>query len=82
MPNAGHLEYSYGRQYRYVKPNATDPGTYRLATPEAGSVGGPGGGTGAPQDINGELPIVATTTTVPTLRTTVSLDITQLPSRY
>lgn len=79
MPNAGDLEISYGRQYRYVKPNATDPGTFRLATPEASSGGIGGGGA---QDIDGVLPIVASTVTVPSLKTTVSMDITQLPSRY
>ena len=81
MPNVGDLEIAYGRQYRYVKPNATDPGTYRLATPE-GQSGGIGGGGGGVQDIDGELPIVATTVTAPSLKTTVSLDITKLPSRY
>jgi len=79
MPNVGELEVAYGRQYRYVKPNATDPGTYRLATPEGGSSGAGGGGL---QDIDSELPIVATTVTVPNTKTTISLDITQLPSRY
>ena len=82
MPNAGDLEISYGRQYRYVKPNATDPGTFRLATPEASSGGIGGGGGGGAQDIDGVLPIVASTVTVPSLKTTVSMDITQLPSRY
>ena len=79
MPNVGDLEIAYGRQYRYVKPNATEPGTYRLATPE-GQSGGSGGGT--VQDIDADLPIVATTVTAPNLKTTISLDITQLPSRY
>ena len=83
MPNVGDLEYNYGRQYRYVKPRSTDPGTFRLASPEEGIAGGPGGGggTGTPQDIDGVLPIVANTTTVPTLRTTISMNIQALPSR-
>lgn len=82
MPNVGELSYSYGRQYRYIKPNATDPGTFRLASPEEGVSGGPGiPGTGTPQNIEGVLPIVATTVNVPTVKTTVSMDIQALPSR-
>ena len=31
--------------YRYIKPDSTDPGTWRLSSPETGT-GSPGGGTG------------------------------------
>ena len=81
MPNVGELSYSYGRQYRYIKPNATDPGTFRLASPEEGVPGGGGGGGTTPQDIEGVLPIVATTVNLPTVKTTVSMNIQALPSR-
>ena len=83
MPVEGALEYAYGRQYRYIKPNATDPGTYRLATPEAGAAGGGGGGGGGGQhDIDGVDPIVAVTTGSSLVKTTtVSMDIQKLPSR-
>ena len=47
MPNVNDIEYSYGRVYRYIKPNSSDPGTWRLSAPEEGtSSPGAGGGTG------------------------------------
>ena len=48
MPAAGDLIGKYGRQYRYIKPLDSEPGTFRLATPEEGTPGGTpgGGGTG------------------------------------
>ena len=45
MPNVNDIEYAYGRVYRYIKPNSTDPGTWRVSAPEAGN-GVPGGGGG------------------------------------
>ena len=82
MPVEGALEYAYGRQYRYIKPNSTDPGTYRLSSPESGtgSGGGGGGGTVA-HDIDGVDPIQAVTVTGPVMKTTISLDIQSLDPR-
>lgn len=80
MPVEGALEYAYGRQYRYIKPNGTDPGTYRLSSPEAGTTGG-GGGGGTPHDIDGVNPIQAVTTGTAVKTTTISLDIASLSPR-
>ena len=79
MPAAGTLIGKYGRQYRYIKPNDTDPGTFRLATPEEGTAGGSGGGV--PHDIIGVDPIKADTTGIAAKTTTISLDIQSLPPR-
>ena len=80
MPDAGDLIGKYGRQYRYIKPLDSEPGTFRLATPEEGTPGGtPGGGT--PHSIVGVDPIKAETTGISTKTTTVSLNIQSLPPR-
>lgn len=71
----------YGRQYRYIKPNATDPGTYRLATPEEGTPGGGSGGGGTPHDIVAVAPIEAATEGITPKTTTISMNIQALPSR-
>ena len=82
MPVEGAIEYVYSRQYKYIKPNASDPGTWRLATPDPGISGGGGGGGGGSHDIDGIDPIVAVTTGSPSVKTTtVSMDIQKLPSR-
>ena len=82
MPVEGALEYAYGRQYRYIKPNGTDPGTYRLSSPETGTGGGGGGGGGAiTHDIDGIDPIKTVTTGTTTLKTEISLDIQALTPR-
>ena len=82
MPVEGALEYAYGRQYRYIKPNGTDPGTYRLAVPEVGAPGGGGsGGGGTPHDIDGVNPIQAVTVGTAVKTTTISLDIASLDPR-
>ena len=82
MPNVNDIEYAYGRVYRYIKPNSTDPGTWRLSSPETGigtPGGGGGGGTGGGiSDIDGIDPIQASQT--PT-KVTISLDIQSLGSR-
>ena len=81
MPVEGAIEYAYSRQYKYIKPNASDPGTWRLATPDPG-IPGDGGGGGGVHDIDGEDPIVAVTTgTSAAKKTTVSMNIQKLPSR-
>ena len=80
MPVEGALEYAYGRQYRYIKPNGTDPGTYRLSVPETGTSGGSGGG-GVPHDIDGVDPIQAVTVGTAVKTTTISLDIASLSPR-
>ena len=80
MPVEGALEYAYGRQYRYIKPNSTEPGTWRLSTPETGTGGG-GGGGGTPHDIDGVDPIKAVTVGSTTKTTTISMDIASLDSR-
>ena len=79
MPNVNDIEYAYGRVYRYIKPNSTDPGTWRVSAPETGT-GSPGGGGpgGGITDIDGVDPIQASQT--PT-KVTISLDIQSLGSR-
>ena len=36
MPNVNDIETNYGRVYRYIKPNSSEPGTWRLSVPETG----------------------------------------------
>ena len=84
MPNAGAVEYAYNRQYKYIKPSNTDPGTYRLATPpDAASGGGSGGGGGTANiDIDGVLPVEVETTAGATVTIhTISLDFQKLSGR-
>ena len=76
MPNVNDIEYAYSRVYRYIKPNSTDPGTWRLSSPETGT-GSPGGGGGI-VDVDAVDPIQANQT--PT-KVTISLDIQSLGSR-
>ena len=58
MPNEGDVESAYGRVYRFVKPSSTDPGTWRLATPEQQISGGGGqGGSNVTYDFDGAEPI-------------------------
>ena len=80
MPNVNDIEYAYGRVYRFIKPNSTDPGTWRLSSPETGdsSPGGGGGTGGGISDIDGVDPIQASQTST---RATISLDIQSLGSR-
>ena len=79
MPNVNDIEYAYGRVYRYIKPDSTDPGTWRLSSPETGT-GSPGGGGpgGGITDVDAINPIQASQT--PT-KVTISLDIQSLGSR-
>ena len=77
MPNVNDIEYAYGRVYRYIKPNSTDPGTWRLSSPETGN-SVPGGGGGGIVDVDAVDPIQANQT--PT-KVTISLDIQSLGSR-
>ena len=81
MPVEGALEYAYGRQYRYIKPNGTDPGTYRLSSPETGTGGGGGGGGTVAHDIDGVDPIQTVTVTGTPMKTTISLNIQSLDPR-
>ena len=76
MPNVNDIEYAYGRVYRYIKPNSTDPGTWRVSSPETGN-SVPGGGGGI-VDVDAVDPIQANQT--PT-KVTISLDIQSLGSR-
>ena len=79
MPNVNDIEYAYGRVYRYIKPNSTDPGTWRLSSPETGTGSPGGGGTGGGiVDVDAVDPIQANQT--PT-KVTISLDIQSLGSR-
>ena len=59
MPNVDDVEYNYGRVYRYIKPNDSEPGTWRVSIPEdgTGSPGGGGGGTGTAYDFDAVDPI-------------------------
>ena len=77
----GAVELKHGRIYRYKKPNGLNPGTWRLSSPETGAGGGVGGGAGGVQDIDGTLPIVATTVPGAVTTTTISFNIQALPSR-
>jgi len=82
MPVNGAIEYAYGRQYRFIKPNGTDPGTYRLSAPETGTgTGGGGGGGTVAHDIDGQDPIKAVTVAGDPMKTTISFDIQSLASR-
>ena len=76
MPNAGDIVDAYNRQYKYIKPQSTEPGTFRLATPPdaAHGGGGPGGGSTV---VIGVDPIVSEQPTPS--RADISLDITKLP---
>ena len=76
MPNAGDLVDAYNRQYKYIKPQSTEPGTFRLATPpDAAHGGGSGGGGGTV--VAGVEPIVVDQPTLS--RADVMFDITSLP---
>ena len=79
MAIEGAVENAYGRVYRFVKPGSSDPGTWRLAVPEAGISGGSNGGTA--QDIDGVDPIQAVTVIGNPTTTTISLDMTNLAPR-
>ena len=61
MPLEGAVENAYGRVYRFVKPSSTEPGTWRLATPEQqiGGGGGQPGGANVTYDFDGVEPIEA-----------------------
>ena len=78
MPNVNDIEYAYSRVYRYIKPNSTDPGTWRVSAPETGNSVPGGGGGGGVTDIDGVDPIQANQS--PT-KVTISLDIQSLGSR-
>lgn len=81
MPVEGAIEDAYGRVYRYIKPNSTDPGTWRLATPEQQISDNGGVGGGDTHDIDGTDPIKSVTVPGNPKTTFISLDITVLPSR-
>ena len=78
MPNENDIEYAYGRVYRYIKPNSTDPGTWRVSAPETGNSVPGGGGGGGVTDIDAVDPIQANQTPA---KVTISLDIQSLGSR-
>ena len=81
MPVNNAVEYKHGRIYRYIKPNASNPGTWRLSAPETGLGSGGGGDGGGTHDIDGTLPIVATTVPGAVTTTMISFNIQKLPSR-
>ena len=78
----GDVKQLYNRVYRFVKPLASEPGTWRLATPEAANLGleGEGGGASA-HVITGTDPIKTNTVAGSPTRTTISLDIGALTPR-
>lgn len=74
MPSEGDIIKAYGREYIFIAPNATEPGTWRLsvpAEPEAGLRG----------EVIGEEPIIATKDDKDIPITTISFDIRTLPNR-
>jgi len=85
MALPGAIEYKYSRVYRFIKPNSTDPGTWRLSVPETGTGSGGGGGGGgggaAAHDIDGELPVEAVTVPGTPKVTTISLNFIKLGKR-
>ena len=83
MAVSGAIEYKYSRVYRFIKPNSTDPGTWRLSAPETGtgSPGGGGGGGATAHDIDGELPVETVTVPGSPKITTISLDFIKLNKR-
>ena len=69
MPNENEVKSEYGRLYRFIKPNSTEPGTWRLSSPEKSeSVGGI-------FDVDGINPIQTNQTST---KVTVSLNIQSL----
>lgn len=76
MPVENEIKEEYGRIYRWIKPNATDPGTWRLSVPETG-IGSPGGG-GTTLNLQGELPIKTASTGTAFV---ISFDIEELTPR-
>jgi hypothetical protein len=83
MPSAGDTEIEYGRVYKFIKPNSTDPGTWRLSLPDATGGGGSGGGGtgGVTHDIIGIKPVETATVGVNPRLTTISLDFISLAKR-
>ena len=85
MPNVNDIETNYGRVYRYIKPNSSEPGTWRLSIPEEGTGSGGGGGIGGGRyDFDAVDPIQVDTTPGVGLnptRVVTSLDIQSLDSR-
>ena len=81
MPVEGSVANEYGRVYRYIKPNGTNPGTYRLSVPETGTGGGAGGGAGETHNIVSVEPIQSTTLGTTDKTTTITFDIQSLTSR-
>ena len=77
MPSVNEIKYAYGRVYRFIKPNNTDPGTWRLSVPETGT-GSPGLPPTPTVSIVGEAPIVANTTGN---TTNISFNISSLADR-
>ena len=76
----GDTEVEFNRTYIVVNPNAAlGPPVYRLSNPDDIAGGGGGGGTVA-ADIDGVVPIVATTNGI-TNKTEISMDITKLDNR-
>ena len=87
MPDTNDVKFKYSRVYRYIKPNSTEPGTWRLSVPETsdGTGGGGGGGTtGTTYDFNGKPPVDVDMSpgvgNNPTIVST-SLDFIQLDTR-
>ena len=83
MATNGALEFVHNRAYRYIEPEGSKPGAWRLATPEGQTPGGGGGGGGGglQHDIDGVDPIEAVTTIGAVQTTTISLNIQSLPPR-
>ena len=74
MPSEGDIIKAYGREYIFIAPNATEPGTWRLSVPEDADQGSLG-------EVIGEDPIVTTKDDKAIPTTTISFDIRTLPNR-
>ena len=81
MPIQNQLEDKYNRVYRFIKPNSTDPGTWRLAYPSENFTGGGSGGGGGAIDVDGIPPVEVNTSVGAVTVHTVSLDFQKLNAR-
>jgi len=83
MATQNQLEAKYNRVYRFIKPNNSDPGTWRLAYPSENiTAGGSGGGGGSANiDVDGIPPVEVNTTVGAVTIHTVSLDFQKLNAR-
>jgi hypothetical protein len=62
MPIPGEIKYEFNRQYRFIEPGGSEPGAWRLATPDNAISGGGGGTGGTTYDFEADVPIVVAVT--------------------